>query len=321
MIRAEELHRLELTPGSLTRTWLGVGESWTGPTLLPLIVVCGARPGPKVVVAAAQHGDEGYAVLGALELAQAVTPQDLKGQLWVLPCLNVHGYIHGKRNSPFDQQDMNRVHPGSDSGTLTQQIAAALHRYLLPGSDLLIDLHGGSPEVGDLAFGRFTDAPGKPSLLPLAQALPLNFLLDPGSRNLPGMWSAATPEIGVPQLAIEAGSAQRHASENAAEWVGIVTAALRYLRMLPGGAEPRNLPMAQTASNPARVGGVFAASVGLGERVVAGQKLGEVCNLLGEVLQVVEASNAGTVAVLRTGVRVHPGESLVTLAVDGGGSR
>lgn len=320
MIRAENLHQLELPPGHVARTWLGVGESWTGPTLLPLIVVCGAQPGLKVVVAAAQHGDEGYATLGALELAESVSPGELSGQLWILPCLNVHGYIHGKRNSPFDQQDMNRVHPGSDTGSVTQQIAAALHRHVLPGSDLLIDLHGGSPEVGDIAFGRFTDAPGKPSLLPLAQALPLNFLLDPSSRNLPGMWSAATPEIGVPQLAIEAGSAHRHARENAAEWVEIVTAALRYLKMLPGRAESKPLPVMQTASNPARVGGVFSASVGLGEQVVAGQKLGQVRNLLGEVLQVVEASAPGMVAVMRTGVRVHPGESLVTLAV-GGGSR
>lgn len=316
MIRAEDLHQLELTPGTTTRTWLGVGESWTGPTLLPLIVVCGAQPGPKVVVAAAQHGDEGYAVLGALELAQVVSPGELRGQLWILPCLNLYGYIHGKRNSPFDQQDMNRVHPGSEEGTLTQQIAAALHRYLLPGSDLLLDLHGGSPEVGDLAFGRFTDAPGKPSLLPLAQALPLSFLLDPSSRNLPGMWSAATPEIGVPQLAIEAGSAHRQAKENAAEWVEIVCSALRFLQMIPGTAQPGRLPVRRTASNPARVGGVFSALVGLGERVEAGQRLGEVRNLLGQVLQVVEASNAGTVAVLRTGVRVHPGESLVTLAVE-----
>lgn len=316
MIRAEDLRGFEPAPGSVTRTWLRVGESWTGPTLLPLIVVCGVRPGPKVVVAAAQHGDEGYATLGALELAEAIKPAELTGQLWILPCLNVHGYIHGKRNSPFDQQDMNRVHPGSDSGTVTQQIAAALHHHVLPGADLLIDLHGGSPEVGDIAFGRFTDAPGKPSLLSLAQALPLEFLLDPSSRNLPGMWSSATPEIGVPQLAIEAGSAHRHAMENASEWVEIVRAALRHLQMIPGSALPGQLPVRRTASNPARVGGVFAAFVALGEPVKAGQRLGEVRNLLGEVLQVVEASSPGVVAVLRTGVRVHPGESLVTLAVE-----
>lgn len=315
MIRVEELGYLGLTPGSVTRTWLGIGENWTGPTLLPLIVVCGEQPGPKVVVAAAQHGDEGFAVLGALELAQVVAPRDLRGQLWILPCLNIHGFMHGKRNSPFDQQDMNRVHPGSDSGTVTQQIASALHRYLLPGSSLLMDLHGGSPEVGDVAFGRYTDAPGKPSLQPLAQCLPLDFLLDAATRNLPGMWSQATPEIGIPQLAIEAGSAHRHARENAAEWVEIVLTALRYLEMLPGSVQPKALPVMRTVSNPAKVGGVFASFVGLGEGVYVGQRLGEVHNLLGEVLQVVEASAAGRVAVLRTGVRVHPGESLVTLAV------
>lgn len=321
MTRAEDLHTLNLSPGSIHRLWLGIGESWTGPTPIPLIVQCGANPGPKVVVAAAQHGDEGYAVLGALELAEAVAPAKLRGQLWILPCLNLHGYTSGKRNSPFDQQDMNRVHPGSESGTITQQIAAAINRYILPGSDLLIDLHGGSPEVGDIAFGRYTDVEGKPSLLPLVQSLPLDFLLDPSARNLPGMWSQAAPEIGVPQISIEAGSAYRHAKENTTEWVEMVLAALRYLKMLPGKVARRNLPLMQTLSNPARTGGIFVASVTLGDEVKAGQKLGEVRNLLGEVLQVIEAGKSGKVAVMRTGVRVHPGESLVTLAVkiaDGG---
>ena len=278
-------------------------------------MLCGANPGPKVVVAAAQHGDEGYAVLGALELAEAIAPAELKGQLWILPCLNLHGYISGKRNSPFDQQDMNRVHPGSASGTVTQQIAAALNRYVLLGSDLLMDLHGGSPEVGDIAFGRYTDIEGKPSLLPLMQCLPLDFLLDPSALNLPGMWSQIAPEIGVPQISIEAGSAYRHAKENAAEWVQMVLATLRYLKMLEGEVVSRNLALMQTLSNPAQTGGIFVASVTLGETVKTGQKLGEVRNLLGEVLQTIEAGKSGMVAVMRTGVRVHPGESLVTLAV------
>jgi hypothetical protein len=283
---------------------------------LPLVIVRGAQAGPKVVIAAAQHGDEGYAVLGALRLIEQTDVNQLRGDLWILPCLNVDGYISGQRNSPFDQQDMNRVHPGSETGNLTQQIAAVLHRFILPGSDLLIDLHGGSPDVGDIAFGRYADAPGKASLELLADSLPLTFLLDPSAASAPGMWSTATPTISVPHLSIEAGSALNTAAENAEEWVSIVHTALRVLNMLPGEVQRRHLPVVTTSSHPASSGGAFVSFVRLGERVSQGQSLGQIQNLLGEVVQSIHSKAAGTVAVLRTGVRVHPGQSLVTVATE-----
>lgn len=315
MIKPEQLAQLPLQAASIERTYLAVGHSWDGPVRLPLIVVRGAQTGPKVVVAAAQHGDEGYAVLGVQELAKAIDPQQLRGELWLLPCLNPHGYFAGKRNSPLDQQDMNRVHPGNPDGSITQQIADVLHRFVLPGTDLLLDLHGGSPEVGDIAFGRWSDAPGKPSLQDLALRMPLRFLLAPGTRDVPGMWSTSTPGLGVPQMAIEAGSAYQHAQNNAQEWVELVQTALRYLHMVPGNPPPpKNTPLMRTVSNPARYGGVFAAAVGLGQEVNAGQFLGEVRDLSGQVLQTLHSPVAGIVAVMRTGVRVHPAESLVTLA-------
>lgn len=316
-MRARELGDRASEPGSVLRTWLAVGESWTGPVRLPLVVITGARPGPKVAAVAAQHGDEAYATLALLDVADAVQPENLAGQLWLLPCLNVHGFVHGKRVSPFDHQDMNRVHPGSEGGTLTQEIAAVLAQHVLPGSDLLLDLHGGSPEVGDIAFGRWTDAPGKPSVRPLAETLPLRFLLAPGARDVPGMLSEVTPQLGVPQIAIEAGSTDRPARANAAEMAGFVTDALAYLGMIPGERpQPRPLPVMRTVSNPARAGGAFLARVSLGDEVRRGQGLGEVRNLLGEVVQELTAGVDGIVAVMRTGVRVHPGESLVTLATE-----
>ncbi len=315
MIHPEALVRDLPLPGSLERTYIAVGHTWDGPVRLPLIRIRGVQEGPRVVIAAAQHGDEGYAVLGVQALAQTIDPSSLRGEVWLLPCLNPHGYFAGKRNSPLDQQDMNRVHPGHSEGTITQQIAHVLHQYVLPGSDLLLDLHGGSPEVGDIAFGRWSDAPGKPSLHDLAYRLPLRFLLAPGTRDIAGMWSTTTPALGVPQMAIEAGSAYQHAQENAQEWTSLVQVALRYLQMVPGEPPPaRPTPLMRTVSHPARHGGVFASTVRLGQDVEAGALLGEVRSLNGEVLQTLICPVNGLVAVMRSGVRVHPGESLVTVA-------
>lgn len=319
MIAPAELQGIRFEPG-VHRMWLAVGENWLGPTPIPLVVVQGAKPGKRVVVIAAQHGDEGYAVLGSHRLAEELDPQELRGSVWLLPCLNVHGYVHGKRVSPFDHQDMNRVHPGSASGTVTEQIADALIRYVLPGADLLIDLHGGSPENGDVAFARWSDVNDKPSLEPLVRALPVSFMLAAGTRDIPGMLSGATGAIGVPQIAIEACNAYGRSTDNAAEMAGFVTSALRFLAMLPGAApEPRDLPTRSTASHRATTGGAWESFVTFGQEVERGSTLGVIRNLLGERVQTIIAVASGSVAVMRTGTRVHPGETLCTLAVTDSG--
>ena len=315
MIPPVDVRAKTFEPG-VHRMWLAVGRSWLGPTPLPLVVVQGHKPGPRVVVIAAQHGDEGYAVVGTHRLAEEIDPDTLTGSVWLLPCLNVYGFTHGARVSPFDHHDMNRVHPGSEEGTVTEQISHALLEHILPGADLLIDLHGGSPENGDVAFARWSDVEGRESLEPLVRSLPVTFLLGAGSRDVPGMLSGATSAINVPQIAIEACNAYGRTTDNAGEMAGFVVAALRYLEMLPGPKPaPADLPVRATATHRATTGGAWESFVTFGEQVERGALLGVVRDLLGERVQSVTATASGSVAVMRTGTRVHPGETLCTLAV------
>jgi uncharacterized protein len=316
MIAPVDVRTTTFEPG-VHRMWLAVGRGWLGPTPLPLVVVQGRTPGPRVVVIAAQHGDEGYAVVGTHRLAEEIDPDTLTGSVWLLPCLNVYGFTHGARVSPFDHHDMNRVHPGSEDGTVTEQISHALLEHILPGADLLIDLHGGSPENGDVAFARWSDVEGRESLEPLVRSLNVTFLLGAGSRDVPGMLSGATSAIDVPQIAIEACNAYGRTTDNAREMAGFVMAALRYLEMLPGPKPaPADLPVRTTATHRATTGGAWESFVTFGEQVDRGALLGVVRDLLGERVQSVTATASGSVAVMRTGTRVHPGETLCTLAVE-----
>jgi predicted deacylase len=304
---------LKVEPGQTVRAWLGVGHSWFGPVQVPLVVTRGRQPGPKLVVVAAQHPDEIYGVLGCLDFINEVRAETLRGEVWVLPCMNVVGYIHGSRMSPFDHQDMNRVFPGRAEGTVTEQIARALVEQVAPGADLLLDLHGGSAENGNWAFGRWTDAPGKPSAYPIVRAMDVNFLVSVADTT-PGSLGAMTPQLGVPQISIEAGWCIRYPRENARQMTGYITTAMRALGMLDGPKpEPKALAFKKTASVRAYAGGAWKTFVSMGDDVTKGQTLGVVMDLLGTVVQV--APDDGTVCVMRTGVRVHPGESLVTLGV------
>lgn len=305
---------LVLAPGEARRVWLGVGSSWMGPAHVPLYVARGTQIGPKFVVLACQHGDEGYGVLALLDLMNALDPAQLRGELVLAPCTNLFGFTAGNRVSPFDYQDMNRVHPGKPDGTLTEQIVHALVTQVLPGADLLLDLHGGSPENGDISFGRWTDAPGKPSPLEIARCLDLTFLLA-RAGDTPGMLTSITPGLGIPQLSIESGSCVHYARDNAAAMTRMVMDCMLYLGMIDGPRPvPRDIPFRRTISRRAHTGGVWKTLVSMGEAVQKGQTLGHVMDLVGHTVQTVTAGDDAIVAVMRTGVRVHPGESLITIA-------
>jgi uncharacterized protein len=314
MSSASTLNNHPFSPG-VHRLWIGVGQSWHGSVPLPMIIVQGVQPGPRVVAVAAQHGDEGYAVLGIHHLAEEINPATLQGSLWMLPCLNVHGFTHGMRYSPFDHQDMNTVYPGSDEGNFTEQVAHTLIQHILPGADLLLDLHGGSPENGDVAFAKWSDVEGKPPLEPLVRCLPISFII-PTARDTPGMLGHAAAAVGVPTIAVEACNAYGRSSDNAREVADIVRTALGVLKMLPGAeTQPRELPRCVAVTHRASTGGIWESYVTFGEFVNQNSILGIIRNLVGERIQVVIARAAGTVAVMRTGTRVHAGETVCTLAV------
>ena len=312
--------QVKLDPGQKGRYWLEVGHSWLGPTRLPLIVLRGYETGPKLVALACQHGDEGYGVLGALDLANELDPMAMKGELWILPCTNVHGFAAGKRVSPYDCQDMNRVHPGKADGTVTEQIAYAMHQQVFPGADLIVDLHGGSPENGDTAFGMWVDIEGKPSILPIISSLELDFLIG-GRKSIAGMLSNSAIDLGIPQISIEAGSAIHYGRENAVLMAGYIRDCMKHLNMLPEAApQAQSLPLMRMATHYAETGGAFKTLVSFGEEVRKGQTLGFIMDLVGNIAQEVRASEAGIVAVMRTGIRVHPGETVTTLAIPTGDS-
>ena len=99
--------------------------------------------GPVVVISGAVHGDEyeGPIVIG--ELLRRIQPADVRGQLILLPSFNAPAQKVGRRTSPIDHLNLNRVFPGDDFGTPTQQIARYVADHVFPRADFYLDLHAG----------------------------------------------------------------------------------------------------------------------------------------------------------------------------------
>ena len=99
--------------------------------------------GPVVVVSGAVHGDEyeGPVVIG--ELLRQTRVEDVRGQLILLPGFNGPAMRAGRRTSPIDLLNLNRVFPGDDFGAPTQQIARYVADHLFTRADFYLDLHAG----------------------------------------------------------------------------------------------------------------------------------------------------------------------------------
>jgi hypothetical protein len=99
--------------------------------------------GPVVVVSGAVHGDEYEGPIVIAELMRQIQASDVAGQLILLPSFNAPALKAGRRTSPIDHLNLNRVFPGDDHGLPTQQIARYVADHLFSRANVYLDLHAG----------------------------------------------------------------------------------------------------------------------------------------------------------------------------------
>src|SRR4029078_4488036 len=73
----------------------------------------------------------------------SIDPQDVHGQLILLPAMNAPAQRAGRRTSPIDRFHLARVVPGDDVGAPTQQIARYVVDHIFERADFYLDLHAG----------------------------------------------------------------------------------------------------------------------------------------------------------------------------------
>jgi N-alpha-acetyl-L-2,4-diaminobutyrate deacetylase len=77
---------------------------------------------------------------------------DVSGRIIILPFLNAPAVRAGRRSSPIDGGNLNRVFPGDPRGSVTQRIAHFVQHELLPIADYVLDIHSGGRSLEFLPF-------------------------------------------------------------------------------------------------------------------------------------------------------------------------
>lgn len=112
---------------------------------VPIIVERGKKEGPCILLIGGLHGDE----TNGVEIVRQIVSKGLNkpeiGTVICIPLLNVFGFINQTRVFP-DGRDLNRVFPGSNTGSLASRFAFHLMKEVIPHIDFCIDYHTGGAQ-------------------------------------------------------------------------------------------------------------------------------------------------------------------------------
>lgn len=135
-------------------------DSAWGAVMIPITVVRNGA-GPTALLTGGNHGDEYEGPVALFDLARGLDPARVSGRVIMVPAMNYPAFRAGRRTSPIDGGNMNRIFPGKPDGTVTEKIADYFQRALLPLADILLDIHSGGRTLDFLPFAASHLLPDK----------------------------------------------------------------------------------------------------------------------------------------------------------------
>ncbi|MER9402258.1 succinylglutamate desuccinylase/aspartoacylase family protein [Mesorhizobium sp. M0615] len=101
--------------------------------------------GPRLLITGGNHGNELEGPIVARRLVEWLPEAQTCGRVIIAPEINPLAVQAWTRNTPLDGKNLNRVFPGRADGSVSERIADAVTRVLLPMADIVFDLHSFAP--------------------------------------------------------------------------------------------------------------------------------------------------------------------------------
>ena len=313
--RRFRLAGVDVPLGETVDVHLKVSETYLGDDIeLPIRVIRGPKPGPRVFISAALHGDEltGTGIIHELLHAEEVS---LKcGTLLLIPVINVFGFENHDRYLP-DRRDLNRMFPGSANGSLASRIAHRFMHEVIQPCDYGIDLHSAAltrtnfPNVrGDLSI---------PEVKRIAKAFGCELVVN--GKGPEGCLRREACAADCHTIILEAGEPMK--AEPAMLEVGVrgIKNVLIELGMIDGETyePPYQTFVRKTTWVRAEVGGFLRFHVQPGAIVEAGHPVASNFSILGSHQNMLRSPVDGIVLGMTTSPAVKPGEPVCHIAIPG----
>lgn len=306
----------DVAAGQVQRFWFRAGATPVGqPWLVPVVVVKGAAPGPRLMLTAGIHGDELNGIAVLQRLAGGIDPATLAGTVTLVPGLNPPGLLQSARQWTPDwgrsAPNLNREMPGRIGGSAIADFAGRLwSRLIRPNADTAVDLHTQSRGTAYVMYA-FASTPRTRRMAELVA--PDIIKMDRGEK---GTVENTLTDDGVPAITLELGRPEMFDDRMIARGEAGLMNLMRDLKMLPGAVKPP--PAGLFVANDimaARAGtsGWARLLLPLGAMVKKGQPLAEVRDAFGTLLETVAAPVDGRINMVATDPRIDQGGTLARI--------
>lgn len=295
---------------------MNIGQSW----YVPLIVVKGAKTGPKLLLNTGIHGDELNGSKVIQTIMSKLNPSQLSGSVIGVIQASPNSLSHITRTWHISSdagysQDMNRLFPGKENGNSAEVHAYKLfHNLYLGNADYAIDMHTQST---DSAYPLFIYADYRiPAVKHLAELIPADQIkIDKGES---GALENELDHKNIPAITLEIGEGRIYQQDLINRAIIGVNNVMIDARMIKGTLNSTALNSGTFIANDmvsvrATIGGYADILVKPGDLVHQGQKVAVQRNVFGDIAKEYLAPKSGKVLSIGTGATREAGGLLVRI--------
>jgi len=276
----------------------------------------------RVCVVTGTHGDELEGQYVCARLAKILNDgrQKLSGIVDIYPAVNPLGIDSVTRGFPMFDLDMNRIFPGSPSGSLAEVAAYDVIRDI-EGADMCIDIHSSNIFLREIPQVRVSEQ-NEAALLPWAAMLNVDLVwIHASATVLESTLAHSLNMRDVKTLVVEMGVGMRITESFCAQLVDGILNLLRELGMWNGTAGRTRVPLISKDHGVgflnSDAGGIFIPRAVHGSHVSAGDCIGSVIDpLTGATVEETLAPCDGLLFTLREYPVVFGGSLLARIMED-----
>lgn len=286
---------------------------------IPIIIERAATPGPTILMTAGIHGDE----INGVEIVRQTIARGINvpkvGTVICIPILNVFGFLNADRVFP-DGRDLNRVFPGSRSGSLASRFAYHFTKKILPLADYCLDFHTGGASRFNASQIRVR--PGSNSLLKLAKVFNAPFTVH--SNNLDKSYRQTCDTMKIPILLFEGGKSLDSNKYIVKDGVDGVMRFMDHLGMLsksfkPPKASRDTVLIKKSRWVRAQKSGLLHVKIDCNKYVEKDEFLATITDPYGQMRFKVLAPNAGYIININHAPIVHQGDAIFHISTSATG--
>ena len=283
------------------------------PINIPVFVARSKVDGPTLLVMAGMHGDETNGVAIVRDIIRKKYNIPKRGTIICIPVFNVFGYLEQSREFP-DGRDLNRMFPGSKTGSLASQFAYKFTKDIMPLVDYVIDYHTGGAERENYPNVRCLLKEEK--TLELAKVFGAPFIVQ--SKYIAKSIREAFKKKGKTILLFEGGKSLNLDQEVIDCGVEGALNVMKHLNIQDGDIEHVYKAVTVTKSKWVRAAhsGMFQASVKNGAHVERRAVIGKITDPYGKFEKNVLAPNDCYIFGLNTAPIVYKGDAIFHVSVE-----